>query len=171
MTIIPNGNTAMTSDNLMVDQLASLGMGGMINGPFQTTSEEVTDDKNGPKKSTLRKNDSFVSYTEPGPIIQQTETDGPAVISPTETEVKSSTTTDDFMAILERNSAILQQATEKNQEIAKEKDNEKKPDPNVGATTSSDDVNIHDNMVEVAKEAITEEHLSNDDKEQSKNNF
>ena len=170
MTIIPNGNTAMTSDNLMVDQLASLGMGGMINGPFQTTSEEVTDDKNGPKKSTLRKNDSFVSYTEPGPIIQQTETDGPAVISPTETEVKSSTTTDDFMAILERNSAILQQATEKNQEIAKEKDNETKPDPNVGAATSSDDVNFHD-MVEVAKEAITEEHLSNDDKEQSKNNF
>ena len=171
MTIIPNGNTAMTSDNLMVDQLASLGMGGMINNdPFQTTSEEVTDitdDKNGPKKSTLRKNDSFVSYTEPGPIIQQTETDGPVILQ-SETEVKSPpTTTDEFMAILERNSAILQQATEKNQEIAKE-NNDKKSNTNAGA--SSDDVNLHD-IVEVGKEAITEEHLGNDDKEQSKSNF
>ena len=41
-----------------------------------------------------------------------------------ETEIKN-TSTEDFMAILERNSAILQQATEKNQELAA-KQNESK---------------------------------------------
>ena len=41
-----------------------------------------------------------------------------------ETEAKN-TSTEDFMAILERNSAILQQATEKNQELAA-KQNESK---------------------------------------------
>jgi len=97
---IPNGNS-MASDNLSVDPMAMFA--NMNNDPFQTDinkSEEIPDNsEEGPKKSTLKKVDSFVSYTEPGPIQA-------------EIELKN-TSTEDFMAILKRNSAILQQATEK----------------------------------------------------------
>ena len=70
----------MASDNLSVDPMAMFA--NMNNDPFQTDinqskslqinqSEEIPDNsEEGPKKSTLKKVDSFVSYTEPGPIVR-----------------------------------------------------------------------------------------------------
>ena len=62
----------MVSDNLSVDPMAMFA--NMNNDPFQTDinkSEEIPDNsEEGPKKSTLKKVDSFVSYTEPGPIVR-----------------------------------------------------------------------------------------------------
>ena len=71
ISAIPNGNS-MASDNLSVDPMAMFA--NMNDDPFQTdinNSEEVPDNsEEGPKKSTLKKVDSFVSYTEPGPIVR-----------------------------------------------------------------------------------------------------
>ena len=71
ISAIPNGNS-MASDNLSVDPMAMFA--NMNNDPFITDinkSEEIPDNsEEGPKKSTLKKVDSFVSYTEPGPIVR-----------------------------------------------------------------------------------------------------
>ena len=71
ISAIPNGNS-IASDNLSVDPMAMFA--NMNNDPFQTDinkSEEIPDNsEEGPKKSTLKKVDSFVSYTEPGPIVR-----------------------------------------------------------------------------------------------------
>ena len=65
ISAIPNGNS-MASDNLSVDPMAKWLYQTDIN-----KSEEIPDNiEEGPKKSTLKKVDSFVSYTEPGPIVR-----------------------------------------------------------------------------------------------------
>ena len=94
-------------------------------------------------KGTLKKTDSIVSCTEPGPV------------SLPESDVRSPTT-DEFMAILERNSTVLRQASEKNQEL-----NDTKKDETDSA--AKDDVEFSD--IVDAKEAT--EDVSVDDKEKS----
>ena len=98
------------------------------------------------QKASLRKTDSLVSCTEPGPV---NATDNDLVRSPT---------TDEFMAILERNSTVLKEATEKNQEL-KEVLDAKKDEPD-----SKDDVEFSD--IVDAKE-VTED-INAKDTEKSK---
>ena len=78
------------------------------------------------QKASLRKTDSLVSCTEPGPV------------NATDNDMTRSPTTDEFMAILERNSTVLKEATEKNQEL-KEVLDAKKDEPD-----SKDDVEFSD---------------------------
>ncbi len=122
-----NGNGAFEA----VTQHDAFSMNDSLN-PLNGTIEEVE-----PKKPSLSKVDSFVSCTEPGPVWPQ---DGEPVKSPT---------TEEFMAILERNSAVLKQATEKNQELSEKLTDDK--------SASSDEVKFSDDIVDAAKEATTEE--------------
>ena len=98
------------------------------------------------QKASLRKTDSLVSCTEPGPV------------NATDNDLTRSPTTDEFMAILERNSTVLKEATEKNQEL-KEVLDAKKDEPD-----SKDDVEFSD--IVDAKE-VTED-INAKDTEKSK---
>ena len=95
----------------------------------------------------MKKTDSVISCTEPGPV------------SLPETDIRSPTT-DEFMAILERNSSVLKQASEKNQELSETKKDETD-------SAAKDDVEFSD--IVDAKEAT--EDISVDDKEKSKSYF
>lgn len=122
-----------------------------------------------PQKPNLTKVDSFVSYTEPGPITnaEVVSTDNFMMMGKS-----PSGTTNEFMAILERNSAILQQASEKNEEMnalaMKNVDNKQEQ-----IETNGD--NDHDNVdAAIAKEEPSEEpdkaenEEQNEDKDKSK---
>ena len=122
-----------------------------IQNPNQTPIAQPQEEPDGPKNgSSLTRIESFASYTEPGPI------DSDLVRSPT---------TDEFMAILERNSAVLQQASEKNQEIAAKSDIAKKDDSNE-QSKAADEVKFTD-IVDAGKETTDTTDNAND-KEQSK---
>ena len=104
---------------------------------------------NDPKPS-LTKTDSFISYTEPGPVTTE--------------EVPRSPSTNEFMAILERNSAILAQATEKNQEMAATTEALKQEN------SALDEVKFTDDIVDGEKEETAEQEEINEstEKDQSK---
>ena len=130
--------------------------GQTLSNPFYTgpvTSNPFDSLEVSEKKKGLVKVDSFASYTEPGPINQQQ----PEL----EAGTPITTTKDEFMAILERNSAILQQASEKNQEFAK---NISQSEEN---NTEGGQGNEFIDIVDDADKDITDS-VENDEKDKSK---
>ena len=105
------------------------------------------------QKGSLRKTDSLVSCTEPGPV------------NVTDTDMVRSPTTDEFMAILERNSTVLREATEKNQELkgASSANDAKKDEPD---SNVKDDVEFSD----IVDAKVANEDINAKDTEKSKLN-
>lgn len=109
---LTNGNSTM-----LMEEQAFVSNGNPFN-PFNNVEKP---------KPSLTKVDSFVSYTEPGPVTSPdvVSTDNfSMMMNGNNSPSSSSGTTNDFMAILERNSAVLQQASEKNEEMNGKKNEE-----------------------------------------------